>query len=165
MIDSLRNAGSFATVESDSGPFAAQYILGLELEQPGPAVRPFEGATPRPVEVGTLGCDACRRKVRVEPLHDRRRLGQAAMQSQHSHQQPVHVHGRVPVVAAVKRRMHFARRQVAVRRCQKVIELARIFAHHVGERDARKTAGEFGCQRAHLDTRQPKLTAERRRRS
>jgi ABC-type uncharacterized transport system auxiliary subunit len=32
VIDGLRSAGGFATVESDSGPFASQYILGLELE-------------------------------------------------------------------------------------------------------------------------------------
>jgi cholesterol transport system auxiliary component len=32
VIDSLRNAGRFATVESDSDPFAAQYMLSLELE-------------------------------------------------------------------------------------------------------------------------------------
>ena len=32
VIDSLRNAGRFAAVESDAEPFAAQYVLGLELQ-------------------------------------------------------------------------------------------------------------------------------------
>jgi len=32
VVESLRNAGRFATVQSDSGPFAAQYVVSLELE-------------------------------------------------------------------------------------------------------------------------------------
>jgi ABC-type uncharacterized transport system auxiliary subunit len=32
VIDALRSAGRFATVESDSGPFAAQYVLSLDIE-------------------------------------------------------------------------------------------------------------------------------------
>ncbi len=31
-IDSLRNAGRFTTVESDAGPFSAEYVLSLELQ-------------------------------------------------------------------------------------------------------------------------------------
>jgi ABC-type uncharacterized transport system auxiliary subunit len=55
VIDSLRNAGRFAAVESDAAPFAARYVLGLELQH-------FEAVydTPGPPHirvalVGTLG--------------------------------------------------------------------------------------------------------------
>ena len=61
VIDSLRNAGSFATVESDSGPFAAQYILGLELEH---FEARYSGDGPPSIEV-TLVCSLGRRSDRT----------------------------------------------------------------------------------------------------
>jgi cholesterol transport system auxiliary component len=55
VIDSLRSAGRFAAVQSDTEPFAAQYVLSLELQHfealydnPGPP-------TIRVALVGTLG--------------------------------------------------------------------------------------------------------------
>ena len=60
VIDSLRNAGSFVTVESDSGPFAAQYILGLELEH---FEARYSGDGPPSIEV-TLVCSLGRRSDR-----------------------------------------------------------------------------------------------------
>ena len=55
VIDSLRSAGRFSAVESDAGPFAAQYVLGLELQH-FEAV--YDTAGPpiiRVALVGTLG--------------------------------------------------------------------------------------------------------------
>jgi len=60
VIDSLRNADSFATVESDSGPFASQYILGLELEH---FEAQYSGDGPPSIEV-TLVCSLGRRSDR-----------------------------------------------------------------------------------------------------
>jgi cholesterol transport system auxiliary component len=61
VIDSLRNAGSFATVESDSGPFASQYILGLELEH---FEARYSGDGPPSIEV-TVQCSLGRRSDRT----------------------------------------------------------------------------------------------------
>jgi ABC-type uncharacterized transport system auxiliary subunit len=61
MIDSLRHAGRFAAVESDAEPFAARYVLSLELQH-FEAV--YDNAGPpiiRVALVGTLG----RRSERV----------------------------------------------------------------------------------------------------
>jgi ABC-type uncharacterized transport system auxiliary subunit len=60
VIDSLRNAGRFATVEADTGPFAAQYVLSLELEH-------FEaeyGADGPPTVQVALVCSLGRRSER-----------------------------------------------------------------------------------------------------
>jgi cholesterol transport system auxiliary component len=60
VIDSLRNAGRFTTVESDAGPFSAEYVLSLEL-QDFEAV--YEGAGAPSVRVA-LVCTLGRRTDR-----------------------------------------------------------------------------------------------------
>jgi ABC-type uncharacterized transport system auxiliary subunit len=60
IIDALRMAGGFATVESDSGPFAAQYVLSLDLEH---FEASYEQAGPPTVQV-TLICTLGRRSDR-----------------------------------------------------------------------------------------------------
>jgi cholesterol transport system auxiliary component len=61
VIESLRNADRFATVESDSGPFASQYILGLELEH---FEAQYRGDGPPSIEL-TLVCSLGRRSDRT----------------------------------------------------------------------------------------------------
>jgi cholesterol transport system auxiliary component len=60
VIDSLRSGGAFATVQSDSGPFASQYILSLELEH---FEAQYRGEGPPLVQVA-LVCSLGRRNDR-----------------------------------------------------------------------------------------------------
>lgn len=55
VIDSLRSAGRFAAVESDAEPFAAQYVLSLELQHFEAAYEDGGPPTIRVALVGTLG--------------------------------------------------------------------------------------------------------------
>jgi cholesterol transport system auxiliary component len=55
VIDSLRNAGRFAAVESDGEPFAAQYVLGLELQHFEAVYGDAGAPSIRVALVGTLG--------------------------------------------------------------------------------------------------------------
>jgi cholesterol transport system auxiliary component len=60
VIESLRRAGRFTTVESDSGPFAAQYLLSLDLEH---FEADYSGDGPPTVQVA-LVCSLGRRSDR-----------------------------------------------------------------------------------------------------
>jgi ABC-type uncharacterized transport system auxiliary subunit len=60
IIESLRRAGRFTTVESDSGPFASQYILSLDLEH---FEADYAGDGPPSVQVA-LVCSLGRRSDR-----------------------------------------------------------------------------------------------------
>jgi len=60
VIESLRRAGRFTTVESDSGPFAAQYVLSLDLEH---FEADYAGDGPPTVQVA-LVCSLGRRSDR-----------------------------------------------------------------------------------------------------
>ena len=55
VIDSLRSAGRFAAVESDAEPFAAQYVLSLELQHFEAVYGNAGPPTIRVALVGTLG--------------------------------------------------------------------------------------------------------------
>jgi cholesterol transport system auxiliary component len=60
IIESLRRAGRFTTVESDSGPFAAQYLLSLDLEH---FEADYSGDGPPTVQVAIV-CSLGRRSDR-----------------------------------------------------------------------------------------------------
>ncbi len=55
VIDSLRSAGRFAAVESDAEPFAAQYVLSLELQHFEAVYDNSGPPTIRVALVGTVG--------------------------------------------------------------------------------------------------------------
>jgi len=67
LIDALRTFGNFATVESDSGPFAAQYLLSCDIRQ-FQAAYSQAGADPPTVTVD-LDCTVGRRSDRSAGGH------------------------------------------------------------------------------------------------
>ena len=121
--------------------------FGLQFEHPRPSVGTLEGPPAGPVEVGLLGCQAFSRQVCVQDSRYRSGLRQLGIQTSDAQQQPVHVHRRMPVVAAVEGRMDPARREVAMRRVEQVVELAGVFARDVCERRL--------CEACHEVERQP----------
>src|SRR5262245_63395507 len=64
----------------------------------------------------------------LEPRLDGSTLGDIQVQGEHPYKQPVHVHGRVPVVAAVKRRVKHAGAPFRIRPGQELVEAARVGA-------------------------------------
>ena len=74
-------------------------------KQPGPAVGPLKRLPGWPGAVGQFDREILGRQLVVEQVC-RSGLGcRQRLKPQHSHEQPVHVHGGVPVVAAKESRM------------------------------------------------------------
>jgi len=108
--------------------------FGGELQQPRPAIGPLERAAVRAREICHFRGNRVGREMAVEERVDResaRQIGKAAAQP---HEHPVHVHARMPVVAAVEGRMKTPRRERIGVGGHDVIELVRILAVDVRER-------------------------------
>jgi hypothetical protein len=115
----------------------------VQVQQPCPTVGPLEPGGSRPIEIGELGSDFFRREAGVGELGDGRRFGHVGEQSAQGEQGPPAVDAAVPVEASEKDRVELARRaqvQVAV---EDMVELVRIFARDMAERDAREPRGEL----------------------
>src|SRR5438067_1809664 len=65
----------------------------------------------------------------------------------------MHVHRRVPVVAAVERGMQAALAELFARPGHEMLDVARVLAHDVRERDAREGAGELFAQHQRMRLR------------
>ncbi len=112
--------------------------LGGELQQPRPAIGPLERAAVRAREISHFRGNRVGREMAVEERVDRESAGQIGKAAAQPHEQPVHVHARMPVVAAVEGRMKSPRRErIGVGR-HDVIELVRILAVDVRERQFRE---------------------------
>ena len=85
-------------------------------------------------------------KWRSNARRSPRARGSVRKQPAQAREQPVHVHARVPVEAAVERRMQRARRTRVVGAGEHVVELVRVLAHDVGERDAREARARVGIE-------------------
>ena len=108
--------------------------LRVELEQPGETVGSLEGDAPRALQVAHLGRDPLGREARGQRGARPRREGRVGIGAGEPRQQPVTVHRRVPVVAAVERGRQRARRQhVRVAR-QRMGELVRVLLVDAGQR-------------------------------
>ena len=115
--------------------------LRRELEQPGEAVGALEGRPPFPLHVLHLGREVRRRQALIQGgprLGGERRVGEAPRQTR---EQPVPVHGRVPVVAAVEGRGEDARRLHVGVAVERVGDLVRILLVNAGERQVGETLG------------------------
>ena len=112
--------------------------LGLQLQEPGPPVRPLESGATRAIEKRQLLSDVRGGEVALEPRLDRGPLRDIPVQKEEPRQQPVHVHRRMPVVAAVERRVQHARAPFHIRPGEKLVEAARVRAPDVVERHARE---------------------------
>ena len=110
---------------------------------------PLERCAARPREVGDPRRDRLRRQMAIEELADRRACRQRGEAAQNAHKQPMHVHARMPVEAAVECRMQIARRLHVGRARQNLIELVRIFGRDVRERNRCEpfSGGRVQCAR------------------
>ena len=114
-----------------------------ELQLPRQSIRALEaraavGAQVRDLLGHVPGGDAL--SQRLPRLRRERRVGERASQAR---QQPVAVHRRVPVVAAVERRRQLARRRDVGIAVEVVRDLVRILLVHAGEGEVRETLGGF----------------------
>ena len=102
--------------------------LGVEREQPGPAIGPLEPAGIGAVEIGELAGDLARRQHLVDQRLDPRAGRQVGEKPGDAQQQPPAVDAAVPVEAAEEDRMKRARPGNVLRPVQDMVELVRIFA-------------------------------------
>ena len=120
-------------------------VLALQLrreqEQPRPAIGALEALPVRLLPVIDLDRDVRRREVLVERRADARRLGERGKLPQEPHQHPVAVHRRVPVEAAIERRVQGSGRLHLGGVVHHVIELVGIFLLYAIEREPREAAG------------------------
>src|SRR6185437_4640490 len=100
--------------------------LGCELQQPRPAVGALERSARGPRQIGELAADRGVREVTIEERNDIGARLQRSKTTKESHERPVHVHARMPVVAAVERRMQGARRARILVARDYVVELVRV---------------------------------------
>ncbi len=120
--------------------------LGLQLEQPRPAVRPFEGRAAGRIEERELLRDRRGCEVLCQNRFDLVAFIEVGIKPQQPHEHPVHVHGRMPVVASIKGRMQRARPPFGIRRGEQLVQPARIFALHVRGGDAGERRSECAGQ-------------------
>ncbi len=123
--------------------------LGLQHQQPCPPVRPFERTAPRLLEIRQLAGDVLWRELRVEQGADARGFRQRRKRAQERAQQPVAVHARMPVEAAVEDRVERARALQVAGPAQHVVELVRVLTRHVSERERGEARREPGGQIDH----------------
>ena len=91
----------------------------------------------RPVEIGQLGGDLLRREGRIRQRVDRARLDHVRIHPPQRQQRPPAVDTAVPVEAAEEDRVEIARSARILIARQHMIELVRIFARDVTQRDPR----------------------------
>jgi len=127
-------------------PVAKAQQLGLQLQQPRPSVRALERATGRALEVGQLRLERRRRQMRIQLLRDLGGERQLRTRAQQACEEPVHVHCRVPVVAAVERRVQHALRPRVCGTREQMQHMTRVFARYVGERGTRKGERQWAGQ-------------------
>ena len=123
--------------------------LRVQLEQPCPSVGPLEGPSGRRLQVRELGGERFLRQVPVELGADGCGFPNSRQVSEDARQKPMHVHRRMPAEAAEERRMDLPWREIARRRVQQVIHLARELARHVAQREARENAAERFVENGH----------------
>ncbi len=126
------------------GPVVMAPRLAMEREQPAPAVRPLEAAGISAVEIGELARNVAGRQHLLRQRLDLPRLGQLGKQPSHAQHQPPAMDAAVPVEAAEEDRVQVAGAEHVLRPFHHMIELMRIFASDVAERDRSEAAGNFG---------------------
>jgi hypothetical protein len=120
-----------------------------ELEQPGPAVGALEAARRRPVEIGALARDLLARELVVEQGAYVGGATHAGKATQQPRQHPMAMDARMPIKAAIEDRMQVARGMRILRPGQRMIEVVRIFAADMPERQAGEGRGEIAGEGRH----------------
>ncbi len=131
--------------------------LGVEREQPGPAIRTLERAGISAIEIGKLAFDPGRDQHLVEQGFDPRGDLEARKQPPGTQQQPIAVDAAVPVEAAEEDRMQRARPERVLGPLHDMVELVRKFAGDVAERELGEAVGDARGE-AVLHRRQSLLT-------
>ena len=121
----------------------------VQLEQPGPAVWPFEATARRLVEVGKLGLDFLAREALVCELRYCVRLGNVGEEPSQGQQRPPAMDAAMPIETAEENRMEHPRRARVHIALKHVIELVRIFLRHMAERDCGHPRRELGIELCH----------------
>jgi hypothetical protein len=130
------------------GPAAIVMTRGFQVkvEQPAPAVGPFEPGRERPVEIGKLGRYLFGGEAVVCQIGNGRSFFDPWKQSPQSQQRPPAMDAAVPVEAAVEDRMELARRPSVLIAEQHMVELVRIFLGDVAQRDAGELARQLSIE-------------------
>ncbi len=115
--------------------------LGGELQQPREPIGPLEGRPPGTAQVGELDRDFFRREARAQRRPRRRCEPRLRIQACQSRQQPVAVHGRMPVEAAEEHRRQLARRPHVRVAAEHVRDLVRVLEVRAVERELREAPG------------------------
>ena len=109
--------------------------LGVQGQQPAPAIGPFEPARFGSVEIGEFGRQLVGREGFIRQRGDLVRFGHLREQPPQGQQRPPAMDAAVPVVTAEKHRMRLARRADIRVRGEDVIVLEGIGPRHMAERD------------------------------
>src|SRR5207248_3150298 len=138
--------------------------LFAQLQKPSPSVCALERLTTRRAEVFDFGTDVCVRDVRAECVANLLRFGEVWVESQEAREQPVAVHGRVPVVAAVERWVQSARRLHLSGVVHDVLDLVRELLADAAQRKSREARSLLAAERelAALRCGGPRLRLKRR---
>ena len=115
--------------------------LGAELQQPGEAVGPLEGVAPLAGQVAGFEREVGGRQALGQGGARPGGEGRLGKQPRQARQQPVAVHGGMPVVAAVKGGREFAGRLHVGIRIERVGDLVRILLVNAVERQAGEARG------------------------
>jgi hypothetical protein len=116
--------------------------LCAKHEQPGPPVRPLEASAIRLAQVGQLSSDLVRRELAIEQRRDARCDGSLGKPTFDRRQEPVCMHRRMPIEAAVEDRVQLAWRLEVLRPVQDMIELVGIFLLDMAQGDRREMCRE-----------------------
>ena len=111
--------------------------LGIELEKPRQPVRPLEGDAARSIQVAHLRGDIRRGDALVECRSRAGGKRRVSVEARDARQEPVAVHGRMPVVAPVERGRQLARRPHVGVAVQHVGDLVGVLLVNAGERQLR----------------------------
>ena len=94
-----------------------------------------------------IGADVLGGEVRAEHAANLMRFGQVRVESQQAREQPVAVHARVPVEAAVEGRVERARRLNVARVVQNMLDLVRVLLTDAPQRQPREVRRLLAAQR------------------
>ena len=135
------------------------FQFGREPQRPRPAIHPFKAPVFPWLEVRRLRREIRRGEVGAQPGANLRGLRQPGADPQQPDQEPMPVHRRVPVEAAIKRRVHGRRTHNVRRAAQHFRRLVGVFAVNPVQREPGKGGGAGEIQQGRHGRRERKIPA------
>ena len=129
----IRYEAGVGVVREDPQVVSPLAKLGGELQQPAKAVRSLEGSTARAADILQFSRHVGRGEAQAQRSARLGRESRAGKGPGESRQEPMTVHGRMPVVTPVKRRGELARRPRILIGLKHVRQLVRVFPVHAVE--------------------------------